>query len=226
MKKVSIIIPCYNEEENIKECLRQIPEMLWETEIIVVDDGSTDKTAEFARLSNKPCLKVIRYEENTGKGAALRAGIQDSTGDIAVILDADYTSPPSEIPIVVKPIIDGEADFVTGTRFRYPMERDAMKKLNMISNRVSAFIMSLLIGQRITDSLCGLKAFKKEMLIGKLKENEWPDFELLLKAKRNNMRIVEIPIHYKARKTGISKMNTLKGLYHMPMLLIRAVLKQ
>lgn len=225
MKKISIIIPCYNEEENIKECLRQIPQMPWEIEIIVVDDGSTDRTAEFAKSTNRPNLKVIRYEECAGKGAALRAGLQDATGDVVVILDADYTCPPSEISIVVKPIIDEKADFVNGTRFRYPMEKDAMKILHVISNEITAFIISLFIGQRITDSLCGLKAFKKEMLIGKLKEDQWPDFELLLKAKRNNMRIVEMPIHYKARKAGISKMNTLRRFYIMPMLLIKAIQK-
>lgn len=225
MKKISIIIPCYNEEENIKECLRQIPEMSWETEIIVVDDGSTDRTAEFAKSANKPYLKVIRYEKNAGKGAALRVGLQDATGDIAVILDADYTSPPSEIPLIVQPIIDGRADFVNGTRFRYPMEKGAMKKLHMISNRISAFIISLFIGQHITDSLCGLKAFKKETLIGKLEENQWPDFELLLKAKKNKMRIVEVPIYYKTRKAGLSKMDTSKEWYRMPILLLKTLLK-
>jgi len=225
MKKISIVIPCYNEEDSIRECIMQIPEMGWETEVIIIDDGSTDRTAEFARGINKPYLKVIRYGKNLGKGAALRVGFRYAIGDVVVILDADFTSPPSEIPIVITPIFDGEADFVTGTRFRYPMEKNAMKKNHMLSNKIAAFIISLCIGQRLTDTLCGLKAFKKDMLVGKLEENGWPDFELLIKAKRNKMRIMEVPIHYKARKTGVSKMNTFRGFYRMPILLIKSLIK-
>lgn len=225
MKRVSILIPCYNEEGNIGECLRQIPDMPWETEIIVIDDGSVDKTAEIARQNSKLGLKVIRYEQNMGKGAALRVGLQSAAGDIAVILDADYTSPPSEIPLLVKPIIDGKADFVTGTRFTYPMEKDAMKGLHVLSNKVTALIISLFMGQQITDSLCGLKAFRREMLAGEPRENGWPDFELLLKAKRNNMRIMEVPIHYMSRKAGVSKMNTLRESYKMPVLLIKTLFR-
>lgn len=220
--KISIVIPCYNEEDNIGECIRQIPEMTLESEIVVVDDGSTDRTAERARESQRPFLKVVRYEKNLGKGAALRTGLQHATGDIVVLLDADYTSPPSEIPKILKPILDGKADFVTGTRLIYPMEQNAMKTIHRLGNKISAFMISLYIGQRITDSLCGLKAFKKKSLIGKLKENGWPDFELLIMAKKNGMRIMELPIHYRARRAGASKMNTCKGFYRMPALLIKS----
>ncbi len=224
MNKISIIIPCYNEEGNIRECLRRIPAMDWETELIVVDDGSTDRTVEFARAADTPFLKVIRHEKNLGKGAALKTGLLHATGGVAVILDADYTSPPSEIPLVVKPIFAGEADFVTGTRFTYPMEKGAMKRLHILGNKISCLIISSFMRLRITDSLCGLKAFKKEMLTGKLTEKGWPDFELLIKAKRNNMRIMEVPVHYMARKAGVSKMGTFKGMYRMPMLLIKSLL--
>ncbi|MEK7849510.1 MAG: glycosyltransferase family 2 protein [Candidatus Omnitrophota bacterium] len=222
MAKISIVIPCYNEEDNIGECIRKIPEMNCESEIIVVDDGSTDRTAECARESQRPFLKVIRYEKNLGMGAALRTGLQYATGDIIVLLDADYTSPPSEIPKIIEPILDGKADFVTGTRFIYTMEQNAMKTVHRLGNKIAAFMVSLYVGQHITDSLCGLKAFKRKLLIGKLKENSWPDFELLITAKKNKMRIVELPIHYRARKAGASKMNTFKGFYRMPILLIKS----
>ena len=105
------------------------------------------------------------------------------------------------------------------------MEKNAMKRLHMLSNMISALIISLFIGQRITDSLCGLKAFRKEMLTGEPKGNGWPDFELLLKAKTNNMRIAEVPIHYKSRKAGLSKMNTSKEWYRMPLLLAKTLLR-
>lgn len=224
MEKISIIIPCYNEENNIRECVWQIPKMPCQSEIIIVDDGSTDQTAKHAHEIRKSNLKVVRYEKNLGKGAAVKAGFQHTTGDIIVILDADYTSPPSEILVIIKPILDGEADFVIGNRFLYPMEKNAMNIINQLSNRASAFVISLYIGQRITDSLCGLKAFKRELINRELKENGWPDFELLIAAKRMNMRITEMPIHYKARKSGVSKMNTFRKFYQMPILLIKSLI--
>lgn len=225
MKKISIIIPCYNEEKNIQECLKKIPPLDWETEIIVVDDGSTDRTSEYAQATQRSDLKVIRYEKNLGKGAALRRGLQEAKGDTIVILDADYTTPPPEIKDIVSPIMNGKADFANGTRFIYPMEKKAMSMIHILSNKISALIISAFIAQRLTDSLCGLKAFRKEPLGEKLRENSWPDFELLVKAKRNRMKIVEVPVHYMARKAGTSKMSTLKGCFLMPKLLITSLIK-
>ena len=196
-----------------------------ETEIVVVDDGSTDRTAELARAFKLENLKVIRYEKRQGKGMALRTGLRHAGGQVAVILDADCTCSSGEIPAIIKPILDGKADFVTGTRFVYAMEKKAMKSSHLLANKISAWIVSLYLGRRITDSLCGLKAFKKAMLMGKLEENSWPDFELLIEAKKNNLRIMEVPVHYLSRKAGISKMKTFWGCFHMPRLLIKSLIK-
>ncbi len=226
MKKLSIIIPCYNEEGNIEECVMQIPKIKWETEIIIVDDGSKDRTTEVARRIKVPNKKVIRYEKNGGKGYAFRTGYKHATGDVVIILDADYTSPPAEIPNVVKPIFEGKADFVNGTRFIYPMEKGAMRWIHKPGNKIFAFIVSMLIGKWLTDSLCGFKAFDvKKLPYNHLKENSWMDFELLLRAHKNRLRIVEVPIHYKARKAGESKMNTLKHGYNMGMSLVKSFIK-
>lgn len=229
MVELSIIIPCLNEEDNIGGCIKKIPRMPYETEVIVVDDGSEDMTTEIARKTrndNVIKIKVISYKRNRGKGYAFRKGLENAEGKVAIILDADMTSPPEEIPLVIRPIFEGKADFVNGSRLVYPMEKGAMKWLHIPGNRIFALIVSFIIGKYLTDTLCGFKAFRIDLLpIEKLKENSWMDFELLIKAKRDNMRIIEVPIHYKARKSGASKMRTFKHGYNMLIMLLRALRK-
>lgn len=217
LNSLGIIIPCYNEESNIKECIEHIPKMRWCTEILVVDDGSKDRTAEVVReiMKNRNDVRLISYKKNCGKGYAFRQGLKESSADVVIILDADMTSPPKSIPEIVTPLFEGKADFVNGSRLVYPMEKGSMKLLHIPGNKIFALLVSLIIKQRLTDSLCGFKAFKRELLLGKLKENSWPDFELLIKAKKNGLKIIEVPINYKCRKAGVSKMKTFKHGYQM-----------
>jgi glycosyltransferase involved in cell wall biosynthesis len=221
---ISVIIPCFNEATNIKECIERIPDLGVDYEIVVVNDGSTDNTFEAARGVKRNNLKVIGYGENRGKGYALRFGLKHSKGEIVVIQDADMATPPEELPEIVRPIIEGKADFVNGTRMVYPMEEGAMKRLHVPGNKLFALLVSLIIGQRLTDTLCGFKAFRKDMLNGKLKEDSWPDFELLIQARRNGLRITEVPIHYKARKAGVSKMKTFRHGYEMFKMLLKSLI--
>ena len=208
-KSVSIIIPCYNEEQAIESCVDAIPELPWKYEIIVVDDGSKDRTAEVAGKIKRKNLKVISYKPNGGKGHAFRTGFEAAEGDVVVIQDADM-NPEVDLVEVLKPLFEGKADFVNGTRFVYEMERGAMKALHVPGNMAFAFLVSLMSGAKLSDSLCGYKAFKRKMLLGQLHEDSWPDFEMLIKAGRNKMRIVEVPIHYKRRIAGQSKMKILE----------------
>lgn len=224
-KSLSVIIPCYNEEANIAECIRRVPKMPWATEIIAVNDGGKDGTADAVKkvMNSIPNVKLVSYDQNRGKGHAFRKGLEKSSGDVVIILDADMTSPPESIPDIVKPIFEGKADFVNGSRFVYPMEKGSMRWLHIPGNKMFALLASLIIRQRISDSLCGFKAFRREMLLGKLKEDSWPDFELLTKARKNKMRILEIPTHYKARTSGVSKMKTFKHGYQMFKMLWKSV---
>ena len=197
--------------------------MACNTEIIVIDDGSKDNTAEVARKTKAKNVKVISYKPNHGKGYAIKTGVDAAKGEFAIILDADMATQPEEVPIVVKPLFDGNADFVNATRFVYPMEEGSMKPLHKPGNKMFAFLVSLIIKQRLSDSLCGFKAFKVKPFRGKLKENGWPDFELLIKAKRMNMRLLEVPINYRGRVAGVSKMKTFKHGYSMLKMLIRSL---
>lgn len=224
MNEVSVLIPCFNEEENIDKCVNIISNFPWIHEIIVVDDGSQDKTVLVAKSIKKDNLKVIGYKKNRGKGYAVRYGLEHSSGEIAVIQDADMATPPEELQQIIQPIIDQRADFVNGSRMIYPMERGAMKGMHVFGNRIFAFIVSALIRKKLTDTLCGFKAFRIENLKNKLKENTWPDFELILQAKKNKMRIVEIPIHYKKRIAGKSKMKTFRHAYRMSIILFKTVI--
>ncbi len=222
--QISIIIPCYNEEENIGECIRRIPKLEKSSEILVVDDGSSDRTAEMARNAKRENIMVIRYVKNRGKGYAFRVGLKNARGEVVLIQDADMATPPEDIPNIVKPILEGRADFVNGTRFVYPMESGAMKSMHVFGNRVFAFLVSVMIRKWLTDTLCGFKAFRKSMLKGELHEDSWPDFELLFMAKKSGMRITEVPIHYKRRKAGESKMKTFSHAYKMFRMLARSLL--
>jgi len=224
-KSVSVIIPCYNEEETIAGCVNAIPELPWEYEIIVVDDGSRDKTAEVARKIKRKNMKVISCKPNGGKGHAFRTGFEAAEGDVVVIQDADM-DPSIDLAEVLKPLFEGKADFVNGTRFVYQMEKGAMKALHVPGNMAFAFLVSLMSGAKLSDSLCGYKAFKRKMLLGQLHENSWPDFEMLIKAGRSRMRIVEVPIHYNKRKQGESKMRTFKHGWNMLMMLLKAAFEK
>jgi hypothetical protein len=205
----SIIIPSYNEEENILECIKRIG--IKDKEIIVVDDGSSDKTSEMVEKYGNG-VKLVSYKPNMGKGHAVKMGFDAATKDILVILDADMSVPPEELNRFIMPIEEGKADFVNGTRLIYPLEEAAMNDLHMIGNKIFGNFFSYIIGQRITDTLCGTKSFRREDYRKKieLRERSWPDFDMLFGAAKNGLKIVEMPVHYKKRVAGSSKMKTFR----------------
>lgn len=190
-------------------------------EIVVVNDGSRDRTDEVA--SRIKGIKLVSYTPNRGKGYALRAGMKASSGEIIVVQDADMAT--KEILNIIKPIRNNEADFVNGTRMILPMEKGAMKKLHVIGNFGFALVVSMMIRQRLTDTLCGFKAFRRNTIEKNLKENSWPDFEYILEAKKMGLRIKEVPIHYQKRKKGYSKMKSFRHGYNMISMLLRAMFR-
>lgn len=223
MYQVSVLIPCYNEEANIEECVMRIPELPWNHEIVVIDDGSNDDTFSTARRIDRKNLSVLGYRRNRGKGHAVRYGVENCRGEVAVIQDADMATPPEELEDILRPIMENRADFVNGTRMKFKQERGAMKGVHFLGNMIFAFIVSTLIRKKLTDTLCGFKAFRVGSFRGRLSEDTWPDFELLLKAKKLGMRITEVPIHYKRRHAGKSKMKTFGHALKMSRILMKGL---
>lgn len=212
---VSVIVPCFNEEDNIEQCIKRIPDLGKRTEIVVVDDGSLDGTANIVRRIGKlnKKVKLLSYCPNRGKGYAVNLGMTKASGDILVILDADMTVVPKDLPKFVKPLVSGVAGFVNGTRLTTKMEQGAMKRFNLFGNKLMGFLFSLAIGQKITDSLCGTKAlFKKDFIRmgGIHKDDPWSDFSLIFGAARLHLPIVEVSVIYKRRLFGKSKMKLLQ----------------
>lgn len=212
-KKISVVIPAYNEEGNIKECIERVRKLDPNYEIVVVDDGSKDRTYEIAR---KIGVKTIRYEKNMGKGYAVKVGFDNMTGDYGIILDADLACPPEDIPRIMRPLCNNEVDLVLGTRFIFPMEKNAMPGLHILGNKLFAFLASVMFRKKISDLLCGFKAISKKNYENlDMKESTWPDIEMIAKSIKNNYRIIEVPIRYKRRFAGKSKMKSISHGWKM-----------
>ncbi len=210
---VSVVVPCHNEAENIAECIRRVPDMGTGTEIVIVDDGSKDGTAERVKevMAGDARVRLIVLEKNQGKATAVTAGFEASKGDVLMILDADMAVAPEELPKFLTPLQDGTADFVNGTRLVYPMQGKAMRVANFFGNKAFCYLASKVIRQRVSDTLCGTKAFLKRdyvrMPLGR--KERWGDFDLLFGGARLRLRILEIPVHYTERRAGKSKMRVM-----------------
>lgn len=210
----SVVIPCHNEEDNIEECIRRVPDMGAGTEVVVVDDGSTDGTRkriqEVMHRDNR--VRLVAFDRNQGKAQAVRAGFEAARGDVLMILDADMAVVPEELSKFLRPLQDGTADFVNGTRLVYPMQGRAMKVANFLGNKAFCFLASWIVRQRVSDTLCGTKAMLRSdyLRMPRSGKERWGDFELLFGAARLRLRILEIPVHYQERRAGKSKMRVLR----------------
>ncbi len=210
---VSIVIPCRNERGNIENAILRMPRFASHQEIIFVEGNSSDGTFEECqrvrdRYKDEWDIKVLR-QDGKGKGDAVRKGFAAATGDVLMILDADLTMPPEALPKYHAVIESGKAEFVNGTRLVYPMENEAMRPLNFIANRCFAYLFSYLVNTRLTDTLCGTKAMLRKDYEVLARERSYfgnfdpfGDFDLIFGAAKQNLKIIETPIHYKARTFG------------------------
>jgi len=213
---VSVVVPCRNEEGNIEAAVQRIPELGAGTEIIFCDDKSTDNTrAEVERVIREYPRKNIRLVEGPGicKSKNVWAGFDAARNDILMILDADLTVMPEELPRFLEAIASNRGEFINGSRLVYPVPREAMKLANRAGNVAFSWLFSLLLGQRIKDTLCGTKVLRRADWL-RLKKyidywgvsDRWGDYDLLLGAAKLNLRIVDLPVHYQERVAGVSKM--------------------
>ncbi len=211
--RCSVIVPCYNEKDNVETIIRQVPALGISTELIFVDDGSTDTTCTevHPEVRRDIDIRCISYQPNRGKGYALKQGLEAARGEIIIILDADLSVPAEEVRKFYHIISGGQADFTNGSRFVYPMEGRAMRLANYIGNKLFCLLISWIIKQRVTDTLCGTKAFfKKDCYHIFLGRDLWGDYDFLLGAARLRLLIRDVPIHYRERKYGRSKMRVFR----------------
>jgi len=210
---VSIVVPCYNERGNIERCIREVQKIGARTELLFVDDGSKDGTADAVdpKLNTEIDVRVIRYTPNRGKGHAVKTGFDAATGDIVLILDADLTTMPEELVPVYEAFATGNAEFVNCTRFIYPMEGRAMKWANYVGNKMFNILVSHVMESRVSDTLCGTKAmFRRDYLAMQMGRDPWGDYDFLFGAAQQRLVIRELPVHYRQRLAGSSKMNSMK----------------
>lgn len=222
MYSVSVVVPARNERGNIENAVKRIPQMgKQHTEIIFVEGGSIDGTLdEIKRVCKKYSDTIdIKYtvQDGKGKGNAVRKGFAMANGDILMILDADLTVPPEDLTKFYNAIATGKGEFINGSRLIYPTEKQSMRLLNMIGNKFFAIMFSWILGHRLKDTLCGTKVlFKKHYK--KIIENRkyfgefdpFGDFDLIFGAAKLNLKIVEIPIRYKAREYGQTNISRFK----------------
>ena len=215
-KKLSIVIPVYNEKDLVIDVLKKVNEIKIDNvdiEIIAVDDCSTDGTREILeKEGNKYVDKIIYHKVNQGKGAALKTGFKEITGDVVIVQDADFEYDPMEIPSVVKPIFDGEADVVYGSRF---LDGQSLGyKQNQLANKVLTGLSNFMTGLKVTDMETCYKAFKADFIKNiDIREKKFGfEPEITAKVSRKKLKLVEVPIHYYPRtKEEGKKINVKDG---------------
>ena len=216
----SIIIPARNEEGNIKQAFERIQRIGKSTEIIFVEGNSSDNTAEEIdkQIKAHPHQKAVHLKQTgKGKGDAVRLGFSEAKGDVLMILDADLTMAPEDLPRFYEALSSGAGDFINGVRLVYPMEKQAMRFLNLLGNKAFTLIFSFLIGQPIKDTLCGTKVLWRRDY-QKIADNRqyfgdfdpFGDYDLIFGATKLNLKIVDMPIRYRERTYGTTNIQRWK----------------
>jgi SAM-dependent methyltransferase len=217
---VSVIVPARNESGNIKAIFERTPQMGRMTELIFVEGHSKDDTyaaieREIAAHPTTPSL--LLRQPGIGKADAVRLGFEKASGDVLMILDADLTVPPEDLPRFYEALVSGKGEFINGVRLVYPMEKEAMRTLNFLGNKFFSLAFSWLLGQPIKDTLCGTKVlWKKEY--EQITRNRsyfgdfdpFGDYDLIFGAAKLNLKIVDLPIRYRERTYGSTNISRWK----------------
>lgn len=214
---VSVVVPARNEAGRVAEIVQRVPDMGRWTEIVFVEGHSTDNTFEAIRdaIAASPRSRVSLYQQvGKGKGDAVRLGFERSSGDILMILDADLTVAPEDLPRFYEALRSGIGEFANGVRLVYPMEQQAMQFANLIANKCFGLIFSWIIGQPVRDTLCGTKVLWRRdydviaadrTVFGDF--DPFGDFDLLFGAARLQRRIADIPVRYRERTYGTTNIS-------------------
>ena len=213
--KVSVIIPAYNEKNTIEEIIRRVHKTNLVDEIVVVDDGSQDGTRELlTELDGTGAIRVVLHDRNQGKGAAVMTGVRQSTGDVLIIQDADLEYDPRDYPALLRPIEEGLADVVYGSRFLGGARRPTMY-WHMVANKLLTFMTNLLYNNILTDMETGYKVFRRQVVTNLVIHARRFDFEPEFTAKilKRKARIFEVPITFNPRDYSEGKKIKLKDAF-------------
>ena len=211
-RTATIVIPARNERGNIEAAIQRIPHFAKTLEIIFVEghssDGTWDEIERVARANPQLDIKALR-QPGTGKADAVYAGFDAASGDVLIILDADLTMPPEQLPKFWEAVQSQKGEFINGSRLIYPMEHQAMRFLNLVANKIFSFLFTWLLGQRFTDTLCGTKVLHRSDYLRLKKARSYfgnfdpfGDFDLIFGASRLGLKIIEVPIRYANRTYG------------------------
>ena len=232
-RSVTVLVPTRNEKGNIQGAVERTPQMGSHTELLFVDGDSSDGTVEEIekyqkKYKGKKDIRLLHQVPPSssiqngrmlklGKGDAVRKGFAQATGYILMILDGDLTVPPEDLPKFYKATIEGRAEFINGNRLSYPLEKQSMRFLNLVANRIFGIIFTWLLGQRVKDTLCGTKVLTREAyrLIASNRKtfgdfDPFGDFDLLFGAAKQNLKIIDLPVRYRARTYGDIKIERFK----------------
>jgi SAM-dependent methyltransferase len=228
-RTATIVIPARNERGNIEPAIKRMPRFADSLEIIFVEGHSSDDTwgeiERVARANPQTNIKALR-QPGKGKADAVFTGFDAATGDVLMILDADLTTPPEQLPKFWEAMQSQKCEFVNGTRLVYPMEDEAMRFLNLVANKIFSVLFTWLLGQRFTDTLCGTKVLRRSDY-RRIKDTRsyfgdfdpFGDFDLIFGASKLNLKIVEVPIRYAGRSYGESQISRFRhGLLLLRML--------
>ncbi|MBV8841235.1 MAG: glycosyltransferase [Bryobacterales bacterium] len=209
---VSVVVPARNESGNISAVFDRLPQMGAGTELIFVEGHSKDDTYETIvremQIRQRPRTKLFR-QTGKGKGDAVRLGFANASGNLLMILDADLTVPPEDLPRFYDAWRSGQGEFINGVRLVYPMQKRAMRFFNTVGNKFFSLAFTWLLGQSIKDTLCGTKVLSRadyekiaanRAYFGEI--DPFGDFDLIFGAARLNLRIVDLPIRYRERTYG------------------------
>jgi len=217
---VSVVVAARNEAGNIKSIFERLPKMGSKTELVFVEGHSRDNTYETIEkeMALHPLIPSLLFRQpGIGKADAIRLGFEKASGDILMILDADLTVPPEDLPRFYEAIRTGKGEFINGVRLVYPMEKEAMRTLNFIGNKLFSMAFSWMLGQPIKDTLCGTKVmWKKEY--EEIAANRsyfgdfdpFGDFDLIFGAAKLNRKIIDLPIRYRERTYGTTNISRWK----------------
>jgi glycosyltransferase involved in cell wall biosynthesis len=198
---LSVVIPCYNEEATIEALINLVLDSPWVAEIIVVDDGSKDRSREILATVNDPKVRVVLHDVNNGKGAALRTGFQHATSEFVIVQDADLEYDPSEYPLVLEPLLDDRADVVFGSRFLSGRPHRVLYFWHSLGNKFLTLMSNMFTDLNLTDMETCYKCFRREVIQSITIEEDRFGFEPEITAKLAKMRIpiFEVGISYSGR---------------------------